>query len=402
MHRSWIPGFSALIAIASVQPAAAAKAENVAEGAADDLNADKFYNRPGATRSEYEADWEACRMIARGALPPSKNFPSIGAANQSSGISGILPAVISMTVEMTIERRSSRHVCLLTRGWRQYSLAATERQRLRGLSDAERAAYFDQAVGARPAPGNPYGRTDFGLPRDPMLITDGSPAMPGSLYLGRKIDPKVPIIAGANEALVVLAFRRPGEGSSHRAGEVQIQRYDMAKRDLAYPIDKKDPADSTTYGRLVESEDRNAAYEVQVLRLTPGDYVLAGTAVSRIALVGLHPNVNCFGAPLFHADAGQTVYIGDFTPFWGAKMSDGGWMYGIGYSRHIEDARMTLAAAQPAPAAAMVQAPMFNQARFTCVAGLMDRWDLPGLEALPGDEGKGPGGRDAAAASSAP
>lgn len=216
-----------------------------------------------------------------------------------------------------------------------------------------------------------------------MLVTDGNPTLPGSVFVGRKVDPAVPVTIGADEGVAVLAFRRPEKGSAGRAGELQIQRYDKARRDLAYPAsDAARQDDPTTYARLVESIDRNAAYEVQVVRLTPGDYVIAGTAIARISLAGTHTNANCFGAPLFHVDAGQTVYLGDFTPFWGVKMSGGGWGYGLGYSRHIEGVRVTLQAKQPALATAMRQAEMVNQAPFTCVGGLMDRLDLPGLEPL--------------------
>nr|WP_299852541.1 hypothetical protein [Sphingomonas bacterium] len=371
---------SALISMGLVQSLPAATTEDAAKDAVQDLTADKFYNRPGATRAEYEADWAACRLIARGTPPPSKNFPNVG---EATVFLGILPAILTES----IERRYSRNTCLLVRGWRQYSLGPEEKQRVQAMSEADRAAYFEQAIRAPAAPGTPYGRIDFAPPRDPALVTDGNPTLPGSVYIGRKIDPAVAMTPGANEGLVVLAFRRPGKGSSGRAIELQLQRYDRAKRDLAYPsAEATVPADSTTYAHLAESIDRNAAYEVQVLRLTQGDYVIAGTAISRILLVGVHTNANCFGAPLFHVDAGQTVYIGDFTPFFGVKLSSGGWGYGIGYSRHLEDARATLATKQPALAATMRQATMFNQARFTCVGGLMDRWDLPALEALPDGE----------------
>jgi len=377
MRRSSIVGLSALVSISLAQSAAAVRTEEAAKDASQDLTAERFYNRPGATGAEYEADWEACRLIARGIASPSKNFPIVGEVQSPVSVLGAV-------IDETIERRYSRNTCLLVRGWRQYSLGAKEKQQIQALSATERAAYFARAVGARQVPGNPYGRVDFALPRDPALVTDGNPRMPGSVYIGRKTDPTSATLPGANEALVILAFRRPDKGSSGRAGELQIQRYDMKKRDLAYPSGNSiDPADLTTYGRLVESIDRNAPYEVQVLRLTPGDYVIAGTAVSRISLADVHTNVNCFGAPVFRAAAGETLYIGDFTPFFGVKMSDGAWGYGIGYSRHIEDARASLKTNQPALAAAMRQATMFNQARFTCTGGLMDRWDLPALEALP-------------------
>lgn len=384
MRKSSIMGLGALLAAMSVQVASAATPEDDAEDAAHDLSADKFYNRPGATRAEYEADWAACRLIARGVAPPSKSYPRAGAGDLPAGpLSGVLPEVIGMTIRTTVERRFSRNSCLLVRGWRQYSLAPAEKQRVKALSDAERTVYFDQAIGARATPGISYGRTDFEPPHDAMLVTDGNPTLPGSVYVGRKIDPAVAVTVGPEEGVVILAFRRPDKGSAGRAGEVQIQRYDKAGRDLAYPAsDAVGRDDPTTYSRLIESIDRNAAYEAQVVRLTPGDYVIAGSAIARILLVGTHTNANCFGAPLFHVDASQTVYIGDFTPFWGVKLSNGGWGYGLGYSRHIEDARATLQVKQPMLATAMRQAEMFNQAPFTCVGGLMDRWDLPGLEPL--------------------
>lgn len=386
MRKVVFVGLSALISMTFGQAAQAQTVQEDAKDAAGDLTPQRFYNRPGATRAEYEADWGACRLIARGAPPPSKNFPK-NPGGGTSVVGGLLGAVLANVVTETAERRLSRSNCMLTRGWRQYSLEATEKKRVQSMGEVERFAYFDQAIGARPAPGLSYGRVAFSMPRDPALVTDGTLPLPGSVYVGRKIDPAVAIVPGDNEAIVVLAYRRPAKGSTGRAGMLRIARYDMANRELDYPpTDPTQSGDAITYSTDAESVDRNAAYEVQVLRLTPGDYVIAGSALSRILLVDPHPNFYCMGAPVFHAGGGQTIYIGDFTPFWGAKMSDGGWMYGMGYSRHIEDARTTLTSKQPGLAAAMQQARMFNLARFTCVAGLMDRWDLPGLEAL-GDAG---------------
>jgi hypothetical protein len=382
MRKAVFVKLSALLSMTLGQAALAQTAQENARDAAEDLTPQRFYSRPDATRDQYEADWAACRLIARGAPPPSKNFPK-NPGGGASVVGGMLGAALANVITETTERRLSRSNCMLTRGWRQYSLEATERKRVQSMREVERSAYFDEAIGARSAPGLPYGRIAFSMPRDPALVTDGTLPLPGSVYVGRKIDPAVAIVPANNEAIVVLAYRRPAKGSAGRAGMLRIVRYDMANRDLDYPpTDPKQSADAITYSTDAESIDRNAAYEVQVLRLTPGDYVIAGSALSRILLVDPHPNFYCMGAPVFHAEGGQTIYIGDFTPFWGAKMSDGGWMYGMGYSRHIEDARMTLRSKQPGLAAAMQQAQMFNRAEFTCVPGLMDRWDLPGLEAL--------------------
>src|SRR5437867_2503506 len=111
MRRSSIVGWGALLWMGLAQATPAASREDAPENGAHDLTADRFYNRAGATRSQYDMDWEECRLIARGAPPPSKSFSTnLGVAEQPLGI---LPAVLNET----IERRFSRNTCLLTRGW---------------------------------------------------------------------------------------------------------------------------------------------------------------------------------------------------------------------------------------------------------------------------------------------
>jgi hypothetical protein len=393
MRKIGIVRLIALLSMTFGQAVFAQTAQENADDAAKDITPERFYSRPDATRTQYESDWGACRLIARGATPPSKNFPkNHGGSGDASVVGGMLGAAVANVITVTTERRFSRNNCMLTRGWRLYLLEAAERNRVQSMNEAERSAYFDQAIGARAAPGRPLGGIPFSVPHDPALVTDGTIPLPGSVYVGRKIDPAIAIVPGPNEAVVVLAFRRPAKGSASRAGMLRIVRYDMANRELDYPpTDPKQSKSAITYSTDAESIDRKAAYEVHVLRLTAGDYVIAGSALSRVLLVDVNPNFYCMGAPVFHAGGGQTIYIGDFTPFWGAKMS-GGYMYGMGYSRHIKDARATLNSKQPELAGVMQQARMFNMAQFTCVAGLMDRWNLPGLEAL-GDAGtKGPDG----------
>ena len=45
--------------------------EEIAKDAARDLKDNRFYNKPGATRAQYDADWQTCRLIARGSVTPS-------------------------------------------------------------------------------------------------------------------------------------------------------------------------------------------------------------------------------------------------------------------------------------------------------------------------------------------
>ena len=65
-----------------------------------------------------------------------------------------------------------------------------------------------------------------------------------------------------------------------------------------------------------------------------------------------------------------------------AELSTGERLFALAYTAHIDDARRTLAAQQPALAQAMVPATIRNGATYACSAITMDRWDLPGMEAL--------------------
>ena len=50
--------------------------EEIAKDAARDLKDNRFYNKPGATRAQYDADWQTCRLIARGSATPSGSVPT--------------------------------------------------------------------------------------------------------------------------------------------------------------------------------------------------------------------------------------------------------------------------------------------------------------------------------------
>lgn len=116
-----------------------------------------------------------------------------------------------------------------------------------------------------------------------------------------------------------------------------------------------------------------------MLRVTPGDYVIASTAV----ITKMATTTNCFGAPTFHVEAGEVAYLGDFIPVVDSKSALGVSTSGIAYVRHAEDAQKALAGSQPALAAALKPATFRNKATYACSAITMDRWDLPGVEALP-------------------
>ena len=52
--------------------------EEIAKDSARDLKDSRFYNKPGATRAQYDADWQECRLIARGSKTPRTRMSPLG------------------------------------------------------------------------------------------------------------------------------------------------------------------------------------------------------------------------------------------------------------------------------------------------------------------------------------
>jgi hypothetical protein len=369
-----------------IQPSAILKdtPEDIAKDAARDLKNSRFYNKPGATRAQYNADWQDCRLIARGSRTPSGSVPyyyNPGVISPlAAGAGGALGGLIAGAIAEGEQRRANRRACLLIRGWRLVETPAADIQRVTTMTDEQRSAYFDTIVGARQVDGTIIERTSFSLAPDPALRLDAPVTGPGTVFLGKKIDVAAPLKLAPGEAAVVIAYRRSDAASAGRSGTVEFSRYDMAGRDLIYrPRDWKKKGDKTTYQISANSADRKAEFEVQVLRLTPGDYVISGTAVG----AALVTQTNCFGAPVFHVGEGEIVYVGDFIPFLNVKLSTGAAISALAYASHIEDARRVLGTKQPELAAALKPAMLHNRATYACSAISMDRWDLLGVDALP-------------------
>jgi hypothetical protein len=358
--------------------------EEIAKDAARDLKDSRFYNKPGATRAQYDADWQECRLIARGSRTPTGTIPyyynpavvSPLAAGIGAGIGGAIGAAI---VEGQ-QRRANRRSCLLIKGWRLVELEADAAAKIAKMTDDQKSAYFNTIVGADKVAGEITERTRFSLAPDPALRLDAPVSGPGTVFLGKKVDPAAPVKLAPGEAAIVLAYRRPDEGSAGRSGAVQFLRYDPAARDVVYqPRDWKKKNDKTTYSLVASSADRKAPLEVQVLRVTPGDYVIGSTSVGQAPMT----RTFCFGAPTFHVAQGEVAYVGDFIPFMNVKLANGDPFADLVHTSHIEDTRRALAAKQPELAAALKPAPLRNRATFACAGITMDRWDLNGVEALP-------------------
>lgn len=359
--------------------------EEIAKDAARDLKDNRFYNKPGATRAQYDADWQTCRLIARGSRTPSGTVPyfynpaviSPLAAGIGAGIGGLIGSAIAEGQQ----RRANRRSCLLIKGWRMVETPDADAARIAAMTDEQRDAHFNAIVGATEVQGEVTERTSFELAADPNLRLDAPIAAPASVFLGKKVDPAAPFALAEGEGAIVFAYRRPDIESTGRSATVDFARYDAANRDLVYqPRDWKKKGDKTTYAISAGSKDKKSPLEVQVRRVTPGDYVVRGTAVGPGVLV---TNSYCFGAPTIRVAAGEVVYVGDFVPYMGAKLAAGGNFHGLAYTSNIEDTRKTLAISQPALAAALKPATLHDRATYACSGIVMDRWDWPGVADMP-------------------
>jgi hypothetical protein len=391
--RTVIASIAAISAVcgsaASAQPAPVNKdtPEEIAKDAQRDLKDSRFYNKPGATRAQYDADWQECRLIARGSkiingsmtyYNPAMYNPSISpiAAGIGSGIGGAIAAAIAEGVQ----RRENRKRCLMIKGWKMVELPPARAAVISAMSDADKQAYFNRVLGAATVEGEVESLDRFGPPEDPAFAVAADLAGTPTLFIHKKPEKAVLPPLEPGQGAIVMAFRRNGGAAEGRPGLVQLFRYDRTKGDLIYqPRDWKKTGDKTSYSVSIPSGDKKAAYELRVIPVTAGDYVLNGAT---IGMVMPPTSSNCFGAPMIRVEAGQYAYLGDASPFLNARLASGEKKSAMIYTRHFDVARRAMAELRPDIAARMVEPAIHNRATYSCAAVTMDRFDWPGMAAL--------------------
>lgn len=145
--------------------------EEIAQDAQRDLRDSRFYNRPGATRADYDSEWQTCRLIARGSVTPGGMTtyvynPAV-ISPLAAGIGAGIGNAIGQAIAEGILRRANRRQCLLIRGWRLVEVSDAEQARIAALPEAERNAYFNSIVGAADVQGARIStwNNDYAAPR---------------------------------------------------------------------------------------------------------------------------------------------------------------------------------------------------------------------------------------------
>ncbi len=352
--------------------------EQIADDASRDLKDNRFYNKPGATRAEYDRDWQECRLIARGSKTPTGYTSYYNPALYNPSISplagavgGGIGALIGAAIVEGQQRRANRRSCLLIRGWRLVELPQKEAARIVAFTDAERDAFFNSVIGASEVSGKITEITSF----EPKFETSIPAADTVQFFIGKKTDPKMPVAISGEEAAVVVAFRRAANfGNSHAM--MTFLRFDPEKGDLIFqPRDWKKKGDKTVYFVNAVSADKKALYELQIVRLTPGSYAIDFAGLGKMNFLG---NTNCFGAPIFTVKAGEVAYLTDIMPV-NMKKPDGKRVFELGMFRDAAAARSGLNKFQPALAERMSEVSLKNRGTYTCSGTAMTRMDFPAV-----------------------
>ena len=360
--------------------------EEIAKDAARDLKEGSFYNKPGATRAQYDADWQECRLIARGSRTPGGTVPvyynpaviSPAAAAIGGGIGGLIGAAIAEGVQ----RRANRRSCLLVKGWRSVEVNEADKAKVAAMSDAERDAHFAEVVGAADVKGwTEAFKNDLAAPK----LADGiSPSAKITAAMavtaGKKVDlAKLQLEPG--QGAILVGFRRPDEHSLGKSAAVSFSRYKAADGDLEYqPRDWKKKGDKTTYGVQARSIDKKAGLELHVIPVTAGRYVMSSAQAGPYNAAQL--TTFCLGAPSFEVKEGEVVYFGDLTPYMAVPGAEGKKLLAVPYSQDAEGALALLAAKQPTLAAAFKPAAVENDATWGCIGQTMTAYRVPGAPAM--------------------
>ena len=380
------------VSIVSTAPTdkAAIEAKEINEDSARDLKDSRFYNRPGATRADYDADWQECRLIARGSQTMGGQTvvvpynPGIISPMAAAG-GGLIGGLIASAIQEGELRRTNRRTCLLVKGWNLVEVQDQAlRDRVEAFTDAEREAHFEKLVGAETLPAGVSVTRWGNRLADPKILGPIAPRTPPKGEATAKA--VKPVEIAADQGGVILGFRRPDSMSQGKSAAVLISRYDPDAASVVFP-EKRVKGDRTTYSALLKSRDKALELEHVVAALTPGTYVISGATPAAQGVV----NVNfCLGSAMFTVEPGKLTYIGDFVPYPFVAVEGGLNVPAMVWKNHPDDARAGAAKLLAAGELPVEAASFTNGASWGCAATTMAAYAIPGAPTLEGPRRAGP------------
>lgn len=349
----------------------------VVNAASADFSASSYFNRPGGSWDDYLADWYGCEQITRGSRIPGGRVSYVYSPSMTSpretGIGTVIGGAIGRGENLDQLREANWRTCMRARGWRRVVPSEPDAQRLAAMGDAQFAQWIAQAIGDASPPGEVETIGRALLPAHPSIDPDGAVRGRKKVYLHGDSAANERLALGPREGTLVLAIRRPDKGSAGQRAAIVLRRYDLDTADLAtLPANGRS---DNRYFAVIESRDRRAGYELHVVPLAPGTYVIDGTSVDGKAPA----ESNCFGAPLIEIPAGKSVYGGDWVPYRGVKLQGRQVLPdAMVMVPHFEEARSLLAAHQPGLAAALEPMAVANGAVYSCTDPniVLGRWSL--------------------------
>lgn len=214
-----------------------------------------------------------------------------------------------------------------------------------------------------------------------LLLAAAAPAPKpvNVLSVERRADLTRPVVLQPGQGALVIGWRREAPASLGKSGMVAFARYNPDRRDMiARPDGARKNGDPDTYWIQSNGGNKKLPLDYTVMIVSAGDYVLYGASPGPV------PNVTnsfCFSAPMVRVNAGETVYFGDISPWFG-KLETGEFVAAMPWSSHPDDARAAVAG-QPALAAGFKVGDVRNGASFTCSGQDMTAYIIPGLPSLP-------------------
>ena len=283
-----------------------------------------YYNRPGATLEQHNADVQACFEIAQQTYSVDEIYNSYSARSGDGLVGAAVGGALSTAYHRGVVA-SSLENCMVVRGWRVVRLPDAVGQNLTGRSQQEVQDALAPQIGAETPVGEIVRVWSNEAARGSTQRAEIRPPHQNDGQLG--------LVAGAGRTVMGLGFTYPAPpqktipGKSWPKGKLAPAKFATAPAGSAIiVVGVRNPTMDSTGLILRRIGDRpgdrpglrdGAPDEVVVFHSVLGGGGFSAFAVPpgrwRMSALGAaNPLVLCLGAPAFEVRAGEVLYLGLF------------------------------------------------------------------------------------------